>query len=388
MARATPSIVASPENREHHGADDFSADVAWIREQFRSGVPSYFAVLGHVQTMLAEPHSELLAALERAWAGRTFHVAYDRPLLFLAALRADALKEGSSHPLYGAIGSDQPDVEQVTLARVREALAEERGQLFTTLATRWVQTNETLRSIAWRWPAFLAGCEGGSKTLALVDLGASAGLNLVAERLPAVWTDPSGAPIPVATKVRAVARLGLDARPVDLTDPENVTWMRACIWPGDRGRGERLEAALSAFRDAQREGVAPVLEREDAGNFAARLARLALEHEETFILAYQTVLRDYLAPSARDGHRAAMYAWLAGLAPGRGVWIELESRTADAAEPEPVAITAHARAPDGEVRALEIARTLHHPIEVRARLDAVHELERVLSCWKSRGEGC
>ena len=29
--------------------------------------------------------------------------------------------------------------------------------------------------------------------MALVDLGASAGLNLVAERLPAVWTDPSGA---------------------------------------------------------------------------------------------------------------------------------------------------------------------------------------------------
>jgi hypothetical protein len=142
------------------------------------------------------------------------------------------------------------------------------------------------------------------------------------------------------------------------------------------------------LRDAQREGVAPVLERVDAGDFAARLARLAIEHEETFILAYQTVLRDYLAPSARDAHHAAMYAWLAGLAPGRAVWVELESRTADAAQPEPVAITAHARAPEGEVRALEIARTLHHPLEVRARPDAVHELERVLWCWKSRGEGC
>jgi hypothetical protein len=380
--------VAPPGNRAHQGAENFFADVAWIRETFRSSVPSYDAVLGHVQTMLEEPHSELLSALERAWADRTFHVAYDRPLLFLAALRADALKEGSSHPLYSAIGSDQPDVEQVNLARVREALAEDRGQLFTTLATRWVQTNETLRSIAWRWPAFLAGCEGGSKTLALVDLGASAGLNLVAERLPAVWTDPSGAPIPVATDVRAVVRLGLDARPVDLTDPENVTWMRACIWPGDRGRGERLQAALSAFRDAKRDGGAPVLEQVDAGSFATRLARLAREHEETFILAYQTVLRDYLSPSARDAHRAAMYAWLGGLAPGRGVWVELESRTADAAQPDPVAITAHARSPQGEVRAFEIARTLHHPIEVRARPDAVHDLERVLGCWKSRAEGC
>jgi hypothetical protein len=365
----------------------FSDDVAWIRRQFRDTVPSYFAVLGHVQTMLEESPSELGHALERAWSERTFQVAYDRPLLFLAALRADALSEGPSHPLYRAIGTDQPRAEEVNLGAVREALAPQHARFFATLASRWVQTNDTLRSIAWRWPAYLAGCDGGATPMALVDLGASAGLNLVAERLPAVWTDPSGAPIPAVTSVHAVARVGLDARPVDLADPENVTWMRACIWPGDRGRFERLEAGLRVLLDARHEPAAPVLELADVSDFAARVARVAREHENAFVLAYQTVLRDYLSPAAREAHRAAMVAWLGTLAPGRGVWVELETRPTGAEQAEPVAITVHVRA-EGEVRALEIARTLHHPIEVKPIAEAVHDLERALGRWKSRGHGC
>ncbi|HMI84660.1 MAG TPA: DUF2332 family protein [Polyangiaceae bacterium] len=360
------------------GAHGFSADVAWIRAQFQKGVPSYFALLGHVQTMLEAPHSELQRALDRAWTGRTFHVAYDRPLLFLAALRADALTEGPSHPLYRAIGTDRPEPEQVDDVCVRDALAADRTRLFAWLATRRVQTNDTLRSIAWRWPAYLAGCEGGALPVALVDLGASAGLNLVAERLPAVWTDGRGVAIPAVTAVRAVVRLGLDARPVDLADPENVTWMRACIWPGDRGRLERLEVGLRAFYDAAREGAAPVLEQADVTAFAARVARLAVAHSDALVLVYQTVLRDYLSPELRRAHHAAMYEWLGAFAPGRGVWVELESRSTDAEHPEPAALTAHARCPEGQVRAFEIARTLHHPIEVKPMAEAVRELERAL----------
>jgi hypothetical protein len=380
--------VASSPNLEHRGVDGFLADVTWIRDQFRQGVPSYFKLLGYVQAMLAAPQSSLLVALERAWRHRTFYVAYDRPLLLLAALRADALIEGPSHPLHRAIGADPPLSEELSPEDVELALAPERTQLFATLATRWVQTNETLRSIAWRWPAFLAGCEGGAKPLALVDLGASAGLNLVAERLPAVWTDPSGAPIPAVSAVRAVVRLGLDARPVDLTDRENVNWMRACLWPGDRGRLERLEAALRIFRNAQRERPAPVLEQADVGGFASRLARLAMEHEDAFLLAYQTVFREYLAPAVRDVHLASMHAWLGSIAPGRALWMELETAATDAKGASPVAITAHVRAADGDVRVLEIARTSHHPREVKTIPERVHDLLRALGSWNTRGQGC
>jgi hypothetical protein len=336
-------------------------------------------LLGHVLAMLAEPSSALEQALEQAWQGRTFHVMYDRPLLFLAALRADAIREGASHPLYAAIGTDQPRSECVGAAAVREALAPSRGRFFDTIATRWVQTNETLRAVTWRWPARLSGCEGGARPIALVDLGASAGLNLVAERLPAVWTDPSGAAIPVVTSVRAVARVGLDARPVDLTDPANVDWMRACIWPGDRGRLDRLELALKAFFDARREAGAPTLVPCDASGFAGHLERVTLEHENAFMLAYQSYMRDYLAPAERDAHRTAMHAWLAKVAPGRAVWVELEATPTSVDHPEPAAITAHVRSEDGDVRALEIARTVHHPVVIKPNSCAVRELERALA---------
>jgi hypothetical protein len=360
----------------------FADDLATIRPTFEQGVPSYFALLGHVQTMLVEPGSALLRALDRAWSGRTFHVVYDRPLLFLAALRAEAMREGSSHPLYAAIGTDHPRADGIDAASVRAALAPGRDRFFETIATRWVQTNETLRAVTWRWPAWLAGCEGGRKPLALVDLGASAGLNLVAERLPAVWTEPNGALVSVATSVRTVLRLGLDAQPVDLADPDNVQWMRACIWPGDRGRLDRLESALRAFFDAQREPGAPTLERVEARSFAARLARVADEHQGAFLLAYQSYMRDYLSPADREAHRAAMYAWLATLAPGRAAWIELEAASTDADHPEPAAITAHLCRPEGDVGALEIARSGHHPIQIKLNKEAISELGHALTSWQ------
>ena len=362
-----------------HGARGFADDLTAIHAQFERGVPTYFALLGHVRAMLAEPSSALERALEQAWQGRTFHVMYDRPLLFLAALRADAIREGASHPLYAAIGTDQPRSECIDAAAVREALAPTRGWFFDAIATRWVQTNETLRAVTWRWPARLAGCDGGARPIALVDLGASAGLNLVAERLPAVWTDPSGAVIPVATSVRAVARVGLDARPVDLADPANVDWMRACIWPGDRGRLDRLELSLRAFFDARREAGAPTIVPCEASGFAGHLERVTLEHENAFILAYQSYVRDYLAPAERDAHAAAMFAWLARHAPGRAVWVELEATPPSVDHPEPAAMTAHVRSADGEVRVLEIARTVHHPVVIHPNSGAVRELERALA---------
>jgi hypothetical protein len=335
---------------------------------------SYFAVLGHVREMLDEPGSSLREQLDRVWAGRTFYVVYDRPLLFLAALRADALTEGPTHPLYDAVAADPPRSEEVTRERVRAAISADRRRWLAMLATRRVQTNETLRAVAWRWPAWLAGCDAGARPLALVDLGASAGLNLVAERLPATWTDAGGAALPVATTVHAVIRLGLDARPVDLTDPDNVTWMRACIWPGDRGRGERLESALSAWTAAQQSGEGPMLEVCDVSGFSARVAQIAVQHPDALVIAYQSYLRDYLPSAVRQAHREAMHACLSQLDRGRVVWVELEATTGGSDDSEPAAITVHVRTPHGDVGALEIARTHHHPTRVEAGSAAVREL--------------
>ena len=46
-------------------------------------------------------------------------------------------------------------------------------------------------------------------------------------------------------------RAGIDLSPVDLRDPDDVRWLRACVWPDQRARHERFEAALAVARRAR-----------------------------------------------------------------------------------------------------------------------------------------
>src|SRR4029453_9011791 len=104
-----------------------------------------------------------------------------------------ALEEGTGHPLWPAIAAEPPSRQGITRAALMAALAPERYAAYARFAARSVQTNETSRAVAWLWPAHLLGADGGGRPLALVDLGASAGLNLVGDQLPAIWTDGAGA---------------------------------------------------------------------------------------------------------------------------------------------------------------------------------------------------
>jgi len=356
-----------------HGIDGFASDLALMREDAGKSVPTYHLVVSHVLSLL-ESDPSLCDRLERVWAGRTFNVHYDRPLLLLAALRADAISTGEAHPLYRAIGTDDPDPGAATRAAVEASLAGDRERVYRALAERWVQTNDTHRSVIWRWPAWLAGCDGGARPLCLVDLGASAGLNLVAERLPAIWTDPRGAPIHVVSSIDAPVRLGLDARPVDLDDPESVNWLRACIWPGDRGRSARLEAGLRAFADARIKGEGPTLEKLDATQFASRLRLVSRDSPGVLVLAYQSYVRGYLPLGVRGAHREAMHDWLASLPPGQAIWVELEQAKSN---PDG-AVTVHFSRDEGSVVSFELARTEHHPVVVSPNVEVASILEETL----------
>jgi hypothetical protein len=95
---------------------------------------------------------------------------------------------------------------------------------------------------------------------ALVDVGASAGINLLCDRFRLDYgthgaTGPTDSTVVVACDVRAgeppiapglptpVARIGIDRDPVDLHDPDDARWLLACVWP-DTGRLERTEASI------------------------------------------------------------------------------------------------------------------------------------------------
>src|SRR5262245_47606467 len=121
------------------------------------------------------------------------------------------------------------------------------------MRARRTQTNEVGRC-AVLLPALPPG------PLALVEVGASAGLCLLFERYAyefgsmRLGAASSGVrlrcattgPVPLPPTVpRIVWRRGLDLRPVDVHDDDAVRWLLACVWPEHHERRQRLEGAIA-----------------------------------------------------------------------------------------------------------------------------------------------
>ncbi|MCB9727981.1 MAG: DUF2332 family protein [Deltaproteobacteria bacterium] len=305
--------------------------------------------------MACRTRPELLAVLADAFAEREFAAWYSRPLLVLASLRYLALGD-PDHPLAMEVLGDGEAPELP--ARLAEALLDPR--LPELLRTRSVQTNASERAIGWGIVAMALGAPGGG--FALVDLGCSGGLNLVADLVPTTWRvgreQVSGLDFPSPGR-----RLGMDLEPVDVRSPDAVRWLRACVWPGDADRRQRLEASLEAFTRRLPPERAPELRVHRLGrdDTAGALGELGRESGLP-VLAFQSVVRDYLPPADAAAHEQAMRRWAGGAA-GR-LWLTLEP-TPDptpgrAQGGGPMALELHFR--DGDsVRSEPIARTDYHP---------------------------
>jgi hypothetical protein len=152
-----------------------------------------------------------------------------------------------------------------TLAQRFERFAERES------STRLVHTNEVRRS-ACSLPAFgLVARRGGDRPLALVEIGASAGLNLLWDRYGydygqgRRYGDPQS-PVQISCTPRGtslppvppqfpsvVFRAGLDLSPIDLRDPDAALWLRALVWPEHKARSRLLQRAIDfARRDPPR----------------------------------------------------------------------------------------------------------------------------------------
>jgi hypothetical protein len=350
------------------------------RELLANRHPAYHRIMGSLIAILSEDGSgaALLAGFERAWRTRSFPSFFERPLLILAALRADALEEETRHPLYAALAAPTPDPEVVTTEAVAISLARDRLGVWSTMTTRRVQTNDTSRAVSWLWPAFLAGCGGKGRPLALMDIGAGAGLNLIADRLPPIWSDlATGQPIPCATDLNAVARIGFDVRPLSVQRDDDVRWMRACIWPGETERLARFEAGVQALRAAAKAPAPPVLERLTASLIPKRLESFASSMREgALLLANQSLVRGYLEPTECENFRNEMMDFVSRQKPGRALWVELELD--DARRRLPAALVAHVRV-GPTVKSLRLGRSSQHPTKIEVDAAGVAELQRRLS---------
>jgi hypothetical protein len=346
------------------GLQGFSDDVRAWQAATPGRAPAYHCLLEDAAAMFEAPSGAIeeaaRARVEAAWRERKAPSPYQRPLLLMAALRAEALRVGDRHPLYRAIAAPQVDLPAATRAALADALADATPRVVADLATRAVQTNETSRAVAWLWPAELAGCGGGRRPLALYDLGCSAGLNLAGDRLPPLWTDETGAPLVLAVDAQIVARHGFDAQPLDVRRDVDRLWLTACIWPGETARQNRLVAAMEAFSALGSGTAAPVIQMADLGDVPARLSALAQEAPPgTVHLAYQTVVRDYLPEAVRARYVEGMRAWLRSAQAGSPrIWIELEAPSPPGSM---MTLEAHLASPSGELRDLTLARAGYHP---------------------------
>ncbi len=157
-------------------------------------------------------------------------------------------------------GAPAPD-----LARAfTEFALEHRERVVQYLETRMVQTNEVGRC-AYLMPGFLTiALENPGRPLAVLDVGASAGLNLNWDRYRYRYSsgvefgpadsgvvidcdDRDGLPSLPATFPRVSFRRGIDLAPVNLGDDEEFRWMQALVWPEHAGRGALLAAARDVW---------------------------------------------------------------------------------------------------------------------------------------------
>jgi len=141
-------------------------------------------------------------------------------------------------------------------AGLRAALLGDDGTIRDTILSRSTQTNEVGR-LATLLPAFQLVVDG---PVALLEAGASAGLNLFPDRWGYAWSTAGGlvelgpaprlpcsvsgpAPLP-ATLPEIAWRGGVDLNPLDVTDPEQVRWLENLVWPEQDDRRERLWHAV------------------------------------------------------------------------------------------------------------------------------------------------
>jgi hypothetical protein len=253
------------------------------------------------------------------------------PLRFLGALhwlvladRAPAL--AAHYPSAG--GTPGPELVGEFLAAVADLRPDIEDRIHLG-----VQTNEVARSAALVG-GYVAVARRSSRPLRVLEVGASAGLNL---RWDHFWYDTGastlgdpGSPVrferiwqgtlpPLGdTTVEVVERGGCDRAPVDPTTDAGRHTLRSYVWPDQVDRLVRLDAALDVA------GRVPArVDATDAGEWLA--ARLAEPVPGLATVVVHSIVWQYLAAGTRDRLRAAL-----GEAGGRATpdaplaWLRME----------------------------------------------------------------
>jgi Uncharacterized protein conserved in bacteria (DUF2332) len=213
---------------------------------------------------------------------------------------------------------------------LRHGLLDAWGEVRPTILGRATQTNEPARC-AVLLP--LLHRIGGP--IALIELGAAAGLCLIPDRYSYAYSDgtavhPPSGPSDVVLRCRVAAgslprdlavpqivwRAGVDLNPLDPADPDTAAWLTALVWPEHEHRRDRLAAAL---RLAAAAGI-----RIESGDLRDDLrGRLGTLVAEAPAGATPVVFHSAALAYLSDGDRTAAAAAITG---SGARWISFEGR--------------------------------------------------------------
>lgn len=191
-------------------------------------------------------------------------------------------RDGALADFYPTVTDDPENPEAIDPAPAfREFCLAHADGIRGLLETRRTQTN-SVRRCAALLPAFEAVSRRADRApLALVEVGPSAGLNLLWDRYAYDYGDYGEAgrygdagrdgdsgrygdpdsPVLIESQVRdgnpplpddlppVASRVGVDVNPLDVTDPADARWLRALVWPEHDERHSLLRTALEVARE-------------------------------------------------------------------------------------------------------------------------------------------
>lgn len=241
------------------------------QQEFAAGYsPLYSRLFGLLADWLTAARSSdpLVDWLLQAAATRS---SFDVPLLLLAGLHRDVLTGVAEAALlaryYPTAGGTRLPDEGGLAGALRAAILARKDHLAVFLASATVQTNETARGLCW----LLSVLHTGWRAIHLVDLGASAGLNLVADQRSyrltgeegrAVLDLGSGEPVqflvagrgelplpPLQRRLPAIlSRIGCDLAPFPLANDRDEQTLAAFVWGDQLERLAMLRQGIAALK--------------------------------------------------------------------------------------------------------------------------------------------
>lgn len=229
------------------------------------------------------------------------------------------LLANESHPLHDFYSTFTPHPADPAKAfsAFKNFIGTHRHDIVSLLKSRLVQTNEVRRS-SYLFPALVfAANHFELQPLTLVEIGTSAGLNLMWDRYQysygteAVYGDPSS-PVLITSSFRGPVpailsafmpeisrRIGLDLHVVDASIQNQADWLRALIWPEHHERRELMEAALK-----QRNGMNLDLRKGDGFSMVEDIADEV--PADSLLCVYHTHVANQISENSKSRFLSSM----------------------------------------------------------------------------------